>query len=410
MLRTHRSLGAIGFSSVAAAILTWLSLLAAARALGPARYSDFLVVWGLFFGATGVLAGLQQEVTRAASVGLAATSRTRLLRGTAAIACMGMIGILVTSPAWAPGAFGDQWGWSALALAVCFAGYCAANLINGALAGTNSWNEYATLILIEGVLRAIAIMVVVVWFGGDALSWGLAITTALAAWVVVGTLSPKVRTAPLIVGDVGVGRFLAHSGQAIVAAACSATIVTGIAPLLKATDPGDYGAASGVVLAVIIASRAPVLVLLAAFQGPIIAGLVQAGPDASRHLVRWFALGLGATVLGAAIGWAVGPVVIQSAFGHDFKPDRLFVASAIFGAGSLALLTVTGWLALARRRHSIFLVGWVVALVATILALRIDVEVQEKVGAALVVGPLLGVLTIIGLLRFRLGLSSESGQ
>lgn len=394
MGRERRSLGAIGLATVVAASLTWLSLLVAARSLGPARYSDFLVVWGLFFGVTGVLAGLQQEVTRAATADDDGPPRTALARGVVTIAVIGVIVILASAPVWAPGAFNRNWGWTALALAVCFGGYCVANLINGALASTRSWNEYASLIVAEGVVRAAAI-VIVVGLGGRALGWGLAITAALLAWVVVGLGSQRVRTALRTTGDLTIRRFLRQSGQAMAASACSAAMITGFAPLLKATGPADFGAASGVVLAAVIVTRAPVLVLLIAFQGPIIATLVQGGADAARALFRWIVWGILATGFAAVVGAAAGPAVVRIIFGSSFSAGGRIIACAIVGAGLLALLTVIGWLALARGSHGALLLGWTAALAATAGTLSIDIGVDARAGLALVVGPLVGVVTIV---------------
>jgi O-antigen/teichoic acid export membrane protein len=184
------------------------------------------------------------------------------------------------------------------------------------------------------------------------------------------------------------------------ASVCSAAMITGFAPLMKATDPADYGAASGVVLAAVIVSRAPVLVLLSAFQGPIIATLVQGGTDAARTLYRWIAWGILATMLVAVVGAIAGPAVVRIIFGSSFSAGGRIISCAIVGASLLALLTVIGWLALARGRHSVFLLGWTAALAATVGTLSIDVNVDARAGLALVVGPFVGVLTLVLSLSF----------
>lgn len=390
MARSRTALSFIAISSTVSAAITWAVLLVGARVLGPDRYSDFLVVWGVFFGTAGVLAGLQQEVTRSASHAQRQAGDHRLAPGVGLIAGAGAVLVLATSPVWAEDVFGRYWLGGAVVLAGCFVGYTAANLVNGVLASRQAWSEYAVLILAEGILRA-AVTVTVLWAGSGPVGWGIAITAGLSAWVVVGVASRKVRTTLRATGDARVRAFVRQSGQAMVASACSAVMITGFPPLVRLVGPAESGAATGAVFATIIATRAPVLILLNAFQGPIIRHLARGDRAALQWAGRWLVGGVVATGAAAGAAYAVGPAAVGLVFGGDFEPSRSFAAMAAVGVGLLAALTVIGWLILALGRHAAFLAGWVAALATTVVCLSVGAGLEARAGLAMVAGPLTGL-------------------
>jgi O-antigen/teichoic acid export membrane protein len=385
-------LSLIGVSSAFSAVITWVVLLVAARTLGPDRFADFLVVWGLFFGITGVLAGLQQEVTRSASRVSSSIRRAPLLHGVAIVALVGVVAILVTAPLWAADVFGRQHIAGAVVLAGAFAGYSAANLVNGVLGSRGAWNTYALLILAEGVLRAVATLTVVQMSVGPA-AWAVAISTGLVAWMLIGPFSNSARSVWSATGDVSVRRFLRHGAQALAASACSAAMIAGFAPLVRLLGAGDSGAAAGIVFATVLVTRAPVLILLTAFQGPIIRHLTTGDRPAVRWVIRTLSWGAAATAVGSAIAYVAGPAFLRLVFGRSFEPGRQFAAVAVTSVGLLAALTIVGWLMLALRRHSVFLAGWTVAMGFTVACLALDVRLETRTSLALIAGPAAGLLT-----------------
>src|SRR4051794_33789040 len=134
------SLGRIGASSAVAAGLAMLLNVVAGRTLGVSGYADFLVVWGLFFALTGILPGLQQEVTRSV-----ATARVRDMRGRPPVVGAVIIGIgggaliALSSPLWASRVLEDQPLDVSVILSAGFLCFAWANHVNGTLAATHRW-------------------------------------------------------------------------------------------------------------------------------------------------------------------------------------------------------------------------------------------------------------------------------
>ena len=226
-------MGAIGASSAIAAGLATLLNVLAGRALGVTGYASFLVVWGLFFTFSGVLPGLQQEVTRSV-----ATAQTRDLRGSRPVQGTLLIGaggasvILLSSSLWAHRVLDTQAVAVGAALAVGFFVYAWANHVNGTLAGTHAWPFYATAILLDGVLRFLTVGGALVLETG-ALGWALALVAPAVTWAILA-VSPRVRASTVAVGDARTPVFVGRAAHAMLAAGCSSLIVAGFPVLLEA--------------------------------------------------------------------------------------------------------------------------------------------------------------------------------
>jgi O-antigen/teichoic acid export membrane protein len=385
----RRSLGGIAASSAIAALVTWLLHVVAGRTLGTGGYAHFMVVWGLFFTLTGVLQGLQQEVTRSVTSARRYDVRgDRTLVGTLVVGVAGAVLLLLTSPLWASRILEDDWLPVTAVMAAAFVAYALANQVNGAFAGRGSWRVYAWAILLEGLLRA-AFVLAVLLVDTSATWWALALVGGALGWALLA-VGAETRRAFLARGDGPTSLFLAKAVQAMVAAGCSALVVAGFPVLLDLSSGKDLGADAGVVLAVLVATRAPVLLSLNAYQGVLITQLV-ASPAPGRLLWRWVARGLLLAVPAGVLGYAVGPTLLPLVFGADFvAPGRLF-AGLVASTCALAVLTLTGWTTLALGRHLVFVGGWLLATVATFLVLLLPLNLADRASLALLLGPLAGV-------------------
>lgn len=382
------SLSGIAASSAIAALVTWLLHVVAGRTLGTAGYAHFMVVWGLFFTLTGVLQGLQQEVTRSVTSARRYDVRgDRPLVGTVVVGIAGAALLLLTSPLWASRILGPGWLSVTLVLAGAFVAYALANQLNGAFAGRGSWRVYAWAILLEGLFRA-AFVLAVLLLDASATWWALALVGGALAWAVLA-IGAETRRALLVRGDGATPAFLVKAGQAMVAAGCSALVVAGFPVLLDLFSRDDLGPDAGVVLAVLVATRAPVLLSLNAYQGVLITRLV-ASPAPGRLLWRWVAGGLLLAVPAGALAYIVGPTLLPLVFGADFgAPGRLF-AGLVASTCALAVLTLTGWTTLALGRHLVFVSGWLLATLVTSLALLLPIDLADRASLALLLGPLAG--------------------
>ncbi len=384
-------LGGIGLSSVVAAGLATLLNVLAGRELGVNGYADFLVVWGLFFTFTGVLPGLQQEVTRSV-----ATARAQGLRGhrpvvgTLLIGVCGALVIGATSPVWAHLVLDDQAVAVSWVLAIGFLVYAWANHVNGTLAATRRWKVYATAILLDGVLRFVLVGAVLL-SGTGQVGWALALVGAAFTWAILGTRS-DVRAATVASGDASTRLFARRSAHAMLAAGCSALIVAGFPVLLELFASGAQGGAdAGVVLAVLMATRAPLLLFLNGYQGVLITRLVDS-PSPMRLMVRWGRTGVLVSVLAAAVAYVLGPPVLRAVFGPGYDAGGGIFVGLVAAGLTLAMITLTGWTALALRRHTLFVCGWMVAVAATSVLLTVPASLDLRVCVALTGGPVVGAV------------------
>jgi len=382
----------VATSSIVSAAATWGALVVVGRYLGPGEYAQFMVLWGAFFAVTGVLAGLQQEVTR--SVAMATTAATEPTGPTPLLGCslMGASGaalLVASAPLWGPPVLGEDWVRVSLVLAAGFAVYALANFLTGTLAGMGSWSSYSLSIVLEGLIRA-AFVVSVVWLGSSEIAWALALLSGILGWVVLLLVSSAARHTPRQPAADSLGVFLGRSTQAVVAAGCGALAVAGFPVLMSATSDGPLTAEAGVVLAVVVCTRAPLLLLLS-FQGPLIRRFVLERHQGLRSL--WLpALRAGGLIVGlAALSYVIGPPLMRLVFGSEFDPSPGFVAFAVLGAGLLGGLVITGWLVLVRGHHTAFAVGWLATTCATAGLLEMPLGVESRSALALTLGPVVGV-------------------
>jgi O-antigen/teichoic acid export membrane protein len=391
------SWGRIGASSAVAAGLATVLNVVAGRALGVEGYADFLVVWGLFFAFTGILPGLQQEVTRSV-----ATARVRDLRGHRPVVGAVLIGvsggaaIVITSPLWAHRVLDHQALGVSAVLAVGFLCFAWANHVNGTLAATHRWSLYATAILLDGVLRFLFVGAVLV-LGTGAVGWASGLVASSVTWALLATL-PDVRASTMAFGDARTAVFVRRSVHAMVAAGCSALIVAGF-PVLLRLFAGDAasGTDASIVLAVLMATRAPLLLFLNAYQGVLITRLVDS-TDPIRLMFRWVGAGLLLSVPMAAAAYLIGPPLLRLVFGPGYVATGALFVGLVLSGVALGVITLVGWTALALGRHTLYVCGWLTAVVATSALLTVPVSLETRVSLALTLGPLAGASVHVVLL------------
>ncbi|MCW2782220.1 MAG: hypothetical protein JWR35_2669 [Marmoricola sp.] len=396
---SRHALTGIGISSAVAAVLTWSLHVVAGRELGVSGYARFMVVWGIFFTLTGILQGLQQEVTRSVSSALAGgTQGRRPIVGTLLIGASGFVVLVASSPLWAAPLLDHNWFGASVALGLGFAAYSIANLLSGGLAGMHSWRLYSLAILFEGVLRAVFVIGVLV-VGTNEIGWALALLGASGVWVFLAA-DIGTRRAALAHGDQRSRVFVWMSAQAMVAAGCSALVVSGFPVLLAIFARSGSRNAAGVVLAALMVTRTPVLLFLNSYQGVLIAQLVTSRSP-NRLLRRWLGLGLILAVPAALVSYFIGPPILRLVFGPAFDASGQLFAGLVVSTGTLALLTLTGWTVLARGQHAIFAAGWFVAAAVTSATLSLSLDLADRAPLALVVGPLAGAALHLRALAVR---------
>lgn len=397
-----RSATAVGLASLVGGGSSYVVLLVAARSLDRADNAEFLAFWSLLFWVFGVLAGVQNEATRAVSarrqgdpvadaVGGTPRDGTRVLP--AALLVGGGLALLLvaTSPLWGERVLGDGWGW--LVGVVAFAGlaYAGHSAVTGSLAGLRSWTPYAGTVAAEPTVRLVLVLAVVA-LGVTALGLETASGVAAAAWLLLVLVSRPVRAGARARADVDRATFLRHVAHTLVAATASAALVVGFTVLLRATSaPAEYATAAPFILAISV-TRAPLLIPLTAYQGVAITHFL-AHRDQGVVRALWPSLRLvvaGGAVAALAAG-LVGPWAMELLFGEGYRVPGGQLALLTAAAAGLAVLTLTGAAVLALGRHRAFATGWVLATATSTALLLLPLPLEVRGILSLGVGPLVGV-------------------
>jgi O-antigen/teichoic acid export membrane protein len=388
----------MGVSSVVAAGLTWGGLVVVGRILGVAEFASFMVVWGLFFTATGVLQGIQQETARESTMPAAPEGGRQT--GAALATGLGLaVVLLVSGLVWAPPLIGANWPGVLLATCVAVVVYAVANQVNGALATQGSLAALSGAIGLEAVFRTVAVVLVVLVTSNPAL-WSVALVGGAVAWAV---LSPR--------GDVRAAfstrlastppDFVRRAVLACTAAGCSALFVAGFPVLLRLENGAELGAEAGAFLSALLFTRAPLLLALNSYQGLVVTRFVRAAEDRVRQLVRSLLVVLGLVVVGAPVSILLGPGLQQVVFGQDYESTGWAFAGLVVAGGAVAGLTLSGWAALASDLHVGYVLGWLAATAVTASLVWVPGELVLRSVVALVGGPLVGIGVHLSFMLWR---------
>jgi O-antigen/teichoic acid export membrane protein len=389
---TRGSVARVGVATAITAVCGYAVLYLAARDLAPAGFSVFGVFWGAFGLVTGAANGLLQEATRevrAARAVDACGARTHPMRVAAMVGVVAAAVIAASAAVWSGHVFVASRWLSVALLSVGLAGFCLHATLLGMLAGTNRWTQYGTLMVTDAVIRvAVAVVTVVVGWGLVGFLW--ATVAGAVAWLILLIASPSTRAAAALLTAGGTATFLRGASHSIAAAGASAILVMGFPVLLKATS-GDLGATGGVVILAVTLTRAPLLVPLTAMQGNLIAHFVDQRSARLRALVAPAAVVLVVGAVGIGAAGALGPWLLRTGFGAQYRAGGALLAWLTAAAVAIALLTLTGAATVAAARHRAYSAGWVGATVASVLLLLLPLALETRTVVALLCGPLVGI-------------------
>ena len=390
----------------------------ATRAMGPARFADFTVFWGLVFGlGLGVFFPFEQEVSRRVSQAYAAARSSRAARGTAyRLALVTTAGLaVVTLPiAMALAGPGDTLPlWAATSAA--FVGLAVAYVSRGGLSGRTLFGRYGSQLGLEGLLRLGAAAALLV--AGVGSPWPFAATVPAALLLAVAVTVPR-RALPGGPPADPVGpALLARSILPIVVASTAAQSLINLGPVAVTAlvDAGDRDRAGSFLAAALIA-RIPVFAF-AAVQAVLIPGLVRAVATHQREAFRRsLGLVLGATVglgLLGILGCAVaGPALLHLLAGREYD----LPASDIAALAAVVALYLVGMVlqpaALSLGRHRAAMLPWVGCAVVFPLPLLLPIDPVHAVEAALLAAAAIAVLGLALVVRhgWRVGWSDQEPE
>lgn len=364
-----KATAALTIGSFVATVAAYLFQIAGARVLGAEAFAPVTVLWTLQFIVMHVLyvpieeyAIREQRLGRSVDHSLIATC-------VAIATAASVLFVLLTREQLFNGHTG--YGWAAAAIVVSYAIFA---LTRARLAAEGRYTTYGLVTASEGLLRLVAgIALLIASASAYGFGWALAIAplAALAWFVKPSREGPSSHGARLLLPIIGAGAF----SQLLIGAA---PVVVGLL--------GAPASTISVVFVTFALLRSPLWVLrgLLARALPAFTDQLQAGKHLqvvalSRRVM--FAATLGA-VLAAIAGTTLGPTVIATMFGGEFRPSGAFagIVSAgviLAGAGLLANQVL-----IAFGRTNAIQVAWFAGLVTAICLLAINADVSIRVALA----------------------------
>jgi O-antigen/teichoic acid export membrane protein len=347
------------------------------RTLGEAAFAPIAQLWTVFFIlVTVALIPLEQYVTREASRG------RRVLREDIRVIVITALGTSVVGGLIAVSFLDVLFAGDPLFIAflvVLPIGYATLTVGKGVLAGNRRFGHMGWLLFWEGVVRlAAAFVFISIATSVRSLAWAM----VAAPFAALGTRFwrfDKQTAAVQSTGATGfLGAYMAGSGasQVLLAGAPLAIAVLGGAPELAST-----------VFLTFTLFRGP-LTLIYSLQGRILPFLVKIAEEGGgfRSITkRIVGAGLGLSVLGGAVGWLIGPEVVELLF--DARPDRLVAALAAAGVVCASTTQVTGQVLVALGGTGRLAASWISGLVVALAVLPfVDLVPDRTVAVAFLAG------------------------
>ena len=383
-------------ATVAVALAGYAVILVAARGLSASDYEAFMVYWGLFFAVTGLLDGLLQETARAVTAQRTNPTVSRRIQAipfrlTSVFALVTGVLAAASAPWWAPVVSPDLEVWGAVLFVLGLVAYAFQATVCGLISAAHKWSTFAWLITIDSVIR-LALAVWAWMVGWELLAFLIVTVLGALTWLAILFASRSTRSLLSDRADVTSGSFINRSLKAMIASGANAMIITGFPVLLKFTTGADFaaGALAATITAVTL-TRAPILVPMQRFQPALIVHFTKN----RDRVIRAASLPMLAVVTIALIGgvaaYLVGQPLMNLFFPTDLvvSPGALAILTA--ASGSTALLMISGSAALASDKHTLYVMGWIVATCATVALLTVNGSPEVRSALGLGLGPLIGV-------------------
>lgn len=378
------------------------------RTITPA---DVAALSGLYFllatVGTGVLAGLEQEMTRTVSRSLAdgtspGAAVRQQLRQAAGLAAATVALMGVTAPFivhhWCAG----HW-YLYFELLVGLLGTWAAYLIRGLLSGYRDFRLYAVNLSVEGLSRLVPSLVIALLGVGSTWSFGLCYALGPGISAVVGIalfsrahghkLSSLSRPAARPADAAAVSstrRAVSNLVYLTVATLASQVLMNGL-PLAVVPRLASDAAVGAAVASAIGLTRLALLTLFP-LQAPLLPKLTAAATlhkfgEVRRTTARLVGAvsGIGLVVtVGTA---AIGPWVLTHVMGTKASLSAVFLGSLALGTMLLMVAFVLQSALIALNRHVIVFAAWTLGVVAMFVAFALPIGALAAGELASLIGP-----------------------
>ena len=414
----YQSLALLG-SSLLAAVSTLLVTMIAQRALNGSELTEFLLFWAALFTVTGIITGIQPEITRAVG-----TARTRAVSGGAAsaegsapqgarvvavTAALGAIAgalVLVSSPLWAGQQIPHSAAVGVTVMAVGVFLYALQATMSGVTAGEDRWYLFAAVGGLESAGRLILMLAAALMIPSLA---GLEVATVvpMGLWLILAFVTVSGRRLWVARADVPARRLGVNILWSFLSSAAAAVLMMGFPNVLKASGAAESEpVVLGTLILAISITRSPIMIPLQAFQGVAVSAFLKQRHRPVAAFIKPAAAVVAVGAVGALAAYLVGPLLFRLIYPPAAGAESAYEAAAsgitlgalVFASALLALMTLSGNMALAVNQHRIYLAGWVVAAAVTLsLAFLIPAPLVPRAIVALAVGPVCGfVVHMVG--------------
>lgn len=392
--RSAGSAGRVAAASLLGALVSYVFFWLGARTLSKPDNTVLITFLSLLFAVYGVLSGVATETTRAVATGIRDRTAVgpEVWKAGAVVATVSGVGVLALSPWWQTNVLHRSSPALVVVLALGAVSYAFHSVVIGSLIGSGWWRESAIVLAADATIRLALCLAVLLVLGASTTLLAAASAGGAAAWLLVVLLIPDARASLRRRADCSPAPLARRMSASVFAQAASAILVVGFPVLLALTTSTEVFRQSAPLLLAISLTRAPVLIPLNAVQGLVVSHLVHAPSIGMRLLFRVVAITTAITALGALLAWLVGPWLMQTLFGAAYRVDGPVLAGLTIGACGIAALTLSGAATQASSAHAWFLGGWTVAAASAFVVLLLPGSLEQRSVAALVVGPLAGLL------------------
>ena len=424
----YQSLALLG-SSLLAAVSTLLVTMIAQRALNGSELTEFLLFWAALFTVTGIITGIQPEITRAvgtartravadgalanrAASGGAASAEgsapqgARVVTVTAALGAIAGALVLVSSPLWAGHQIPHSAAVGVTVMAVGVFLYALQATMSGVTAGEDRWYLFAAVGGLESAGRLILMLAAALMIPSLA---GLEVATVvpMGLWLILAFVTVSGRRLWVARADVPARRLSTNILWSFLSSAAAAVLMMGFPNVLKASGAAESEpVVLGTLILAISITRSPIMIPLQAFQGVAVSAFLKQRHRPVAAFIKPAAAVVAVGAMGALAAYLVGPLLFRLIYPPAAGAESAYEAAAsgitlgalVFASALLALMTLSGNMALAVNQHRIYLAGWVVAAAVTLsLAFLIPAPLVPRAIVALAVGPVCGfVVHMVG--------------
>ena len=424
----YQSLALLG-SSLLAAVSTLVVTMIAQRALNGSELTEFLLFWAALFTVTGIITGIQPEITRAvgtartravadralanraASGGVAsaegsAPQGARVVTVTAALGAIAGALVLVSSPLWAGQQIPHSAAVGVTVMAVGVFLYALQATMSGVTAGEDRWYLFAAVGGLESAGRLILMFAAALMIPSLA---GLEAATVvpMGLWLILALVTVSGRRLWVARADVPARRLTTNILWSFLSSAAAAVLMMGFPNVLKASGAAESEpVVLGTLILAISITRSPIMIPLQAFQGVAVSAFLKQRHRPVAAFIKPAAAVVAVGAVGALAAYLLGPLLFRLIYPPAAGAESAYEAAAsgvtlgalVFASALLALMTLSGNMALAVNQHRIYLAGWVVAAAVTLsLAFLIPAPLVPRAIVALAVGPVCGfVVHMVG--------------